>query len=76
MTIKKIVGRDVLIYYPNFRKMFIIHADYSTMQIGRVMSSNWDFHFLLLTQVNLRLIKYTTKARKLPTISETQKIVM
>ena len=37
---KKIVGRDVLLYYPNFSEKLIIHIDASKMNLGGVMSQN------------------------------------
>ena len=37
---KKIVGRDVLLYYPNFSEGFIIHKDASKTQLGGVISQN------------------------------------
>ena len=36
----KIVGRDVLIYYPNLSELFTIHTDSRKMQIGGVISQN------------------------------------
>ena len=29
IVMKKIVGRDILLFYPNFREKFIIHTDAS-----------------------------------------------
>ena len=37
---KKIVGRDVLLSYPNFSKEFIIPTDASNTQLGGVISQN------------------------------------
>ena len=40
ITTNKIVGRDVIPYYPNFSERFIIHTEASKMQLGEVMSEN------------------------------------
>ena len=34
ISMKKIVGRDALIYYPNFREIFIIHIDTRKLSSG------------------------------------------
>ena len=39
-TSTKIVGCDVLLYYPNFNEIFIINIDASKTQIGGVISQN------------------------------------
>ena len=40
LAMKKIVGRDLLLYYPNFSKSLIIHTDTRKMQLGGVISEN------------------------------------
>ena len=40
IALKKIVGRDVLLYYPDFSKRFIMHTDASKTQLGGVISQN------------------------------------
>ena len=71
MEMKKLVGRDVLIYYPNSIERFIIHTDARKMQLGRVSSDKWESYCLLLTQVTPLLINDTTTEIKLSGIVET-----
>ena len=40
VAMKKIVGRDVLLCYPNISVKFIIHTDSSKTQLGGVISQN------------------------------------
>ena len=40
IDMKKILGRDVLISYPNFSNNFIIHTDAIKTQLGGVISHN------------------------------------
>ena len=70
---KKIVGSEVLISYPNISERFIIHADTNKIHHGRLISEKWESHCLLLTQVNPRLINYTTTEIKLLSVVETLK---
>ena len=70
---RNIVGRDVLLSYPNFSKEFIIHTDASNTQRGGIMSQNGkpiDFYSckLIPSQIN-----YTTIEKELLTIVETLK---
>ena len=37
---KNILGRDVLLYYPNFSKIYIIHTEASKTQLGGIISQN------------------------------------
>ena len=37
---KKIVGRDVLLSYPNFSEIFTVYTDASETQLGGVISKN------------------------------------
>ena len=37
IAMKKIVGREVLPSYPNFRENFIIHTDASNTQLGGII---------------------------------------
>ena len=48
----KIAGQYVLLSYPDFSKIFIIHADTRKMQLGRVIDGKWETICLLLSQVN------------------------
>ena len=49
---KKIVGRDILLYYPNFSKKFIIKTDASNTHLGGVIRKNIKTHGFLFTQIN------------------------
>ena len=63
LAMKKIVGRDVLLSYPNFTKTFIIHTDASKTHLGGVMSQNGkpiDFYSL---KSSPERINYTTTKR-------------
>ena len=69
---KKIVGRDVLISYPNFSEKFIIYTDSSNTQLGGISSQNgkpisFYSHKLTPAQIN-----YTTTEKELLSIVETQ----
>ena len=53
---KKIVGRDVLLSYPNFSEMFIIHIETIKKQLGGVISQNGKptaFHSCKLTSAQI-----------------------
>jgi hypothetical protein len=39
-AIKRVIGREVLLAYPNFNKPFEIHTDASKMQLGAVISQD------------------------------------
>ena len=57
---KKIVGRDVILSYPNFSEKFIIYTDASKFKIGGVISQNGRpiaFYSCKLTPAQ---INYTT----------------
>ena len=60
MEIKKIIGFDVLLPYPNFIEIIIIQKGAKKMQLRRIISRKWDFCFRLLPQVKPHLINYTT----------------
>ena len=36
-TMKKLVSREILLYYPNFNKPFVIHIDPIKLQSGAVI---------------------------------------
>ena len=57
---KKIVGRDVPLKYPNFSEAFIIHTDARKTQLGRVIIQNGNpiaFYSCKLTRAQMN---YTT----------------
>ena len=56
-AVRKIIGNNVLIYYPNFIEILIIHTDARKMQLGGVISQNGNpttyySHKLKPTQTN------------------------
>ena len=51
-AMKKIVGRDVLLYYPNFSEKFITHTVASKNATWRNNESKWETHCFLFTQIN------------------------
>ena len=70
---KYIVGRDVLLSYPNFSEGFIIHTDTRKTQLGGLISQNgkpiaFYSHKLTPAQIN-----FTTTERELLSIVETLK---
>ena len=73
IDMKKIVGHDVLFYYPNFSERFIIHTDAIKKYLGGVIIQNGDpiaFYSLKLIPAQ---INYTTIDIKLLIIVETLK---
>ena len=52
MAIKKIIGRDVSLSTSNFSEIMIIHTDARKMELGRSISSKWEFYYRSLTQIN------------------------
>ena len=72
-AMKKQVGRDVLLAYPDFNEKFIIHADASKTQLGGIISQKGKpiaFYSRKLTDAQTR---YTTTERELLSIVETLK---
>ena len=41
MGMRKIIGRDVPISYPNFNEIFIIHADARKINIVVLINGKW-----------------------------------
>ena len=70
---KKILGCDVLIYYPNFSKKFIINTDDSKTQLGGVISKNGKPIAFYSRKLTPPQINYTTTERELLSIVETLK---
>ena len=68
---KNIVGRYVLLSYPNFSEKFIVHTDASNTQLGGIIGQNgkpiaFYSHKLTPAQIN-----YTTTYKELLSIVET-----
>ena len=72
-NIKRIIGKETLLAYPDFSKPFIIHTDASHLQLGAVISQDGQpiaFYSRKLQPVQTR---YTTTERELLSIVETLK---
>jgi hypothetical protein len=72
-NIKKVIGKEVLLAYPNFNKPFEIYTDASHLQLGSVISQDGKpiaFYSRKLTDAQTR---YTTTERELLAIVETLK---
>ena len=41
---KKVLGCGILLSYPNFSEIFIIHTDARKMQPRRLIIRKWEFH--------------------------------
>ena len=73
MAMKKIVGRDVLLAYPDFTKEFVIHTDASKAQLGGVISQEGKPIAFYSRKLTPAQINYTTTERELLSIVETLK---
>ena len=78
ISMKKILGHDVLLYYPNFSENFVMHTDASNTQLGGIMSQNLKlivFYSRKLTTSKIILydnrkisVKYSGNPKKFCTI--------
>ena len=73
MTIKKIIERGFLLSYPIFSEIMTLHIDDIKIRLGGVIRGKWEVHSSFLTQVNPRLMNYTTTLKKIFSIIETLK---
>ena len=75
-TIKKLISRDTLLFYPNFNELFMIYADTSKLQLGAVISQNdKPLTFFYSRKLNSTQVNYTTTERELLSIVETLKVL-
>jgi hypothetical protein len=72
-TIKRIIGREVLLSYPDFTKPFEIHTDASHTQLGAVISQDNKPIAFYSRKLNPAQTRYTTTERELLSIVETLK---
>ena len=72
-TIKTIVGREVLLSYPDFSQPFHIHMDASKMQLGSVISQDKKPIAFYSRKLQPAQTRYTTTERELLSIVETLK---
>ena len=70
---RKIVGCNVLLSYPNFREKFIKHTDASNTQLGGVISQNGKPIAFYSRKLTPAKINYTTTEKELLSIVETLK---
>lgn len=72
-TMKRIIGRDVLLTYPDFNKKFEIYTDASSKQLGSVIMQNKKPIAFYSRKLNPAQSRYTTTERELLSIVETLK---
>lgn len=72
-TMKRIIGHEVLLSYPDFSKPFVIHTDASHTQLGTVISQNDSPIAFYSRKLNVAQTRYTTTERELLAIVETLK---
>ena len=70
---KKIVGKDILILYPNLSEDFIIHTDARKMHSGEVIRQNSKPIAFYSHKLNSPQINYKTIKRELLSIVEIPK---
>ena len=70
---KKIIGRQTLLAYPDFSKPFVIHTDASQTQLGSVISQDNKPIAFYSRKLNDAQTRYTTTERELLSIVETLK---
>ena len=72
-TIKRVIGREVLLAYPDFNAPFQIHTDASKTQIGAVMSQNGKPIAFYSRKMNSAQQNYTVTEKELLSIVATLK---
>lgn len=72
-TMKRIVGKETLLAYPNFNEPFDVHTDASHTQLGSVISQNGRPIAFYSRKLNAAQTRYTTTERELLAIVETFK---
>ena len=72
-TIKRVLGREVLLAYPDFNAPFHIHTDASKNQIGAVISQNNKPIAFYSRKMNSAQRNYTTTEKELLSIVATLK---
>ena len=70
---KKIIGRQTLLAYPDSSKPFVIHTDASHTQLGSVISQDGKPIAFYSRKLNDAQTRYTTTERELLSIVETLK---
>jgi RNase H-like domain found in reverse transcriptase len=70
---KRIIGKQVLLAYPDFSKEFVIHTDVSHTQLGAVISQEGKPIAFYSRKLKPEQTRYTTTERELLSIVETLK---
>jgi hypothetical protein len=70
---KKVISREVLLSYPDFRSKFVIHTDASHYQLGAVISQHGKPIAFYSRKLKPEQTRYTTTERELLSIVETLK---
>ena len=71
-TIKKLLSRETLPFYPNFKEPFEIHTNVSKLQLGSVISQYGNPITFCSKKLNPAQINYNTTERGLLSIIEIQ----
>jgi hypothetical protein len=61
--IKKVIGKEVLLYYPDFNERFHLHNDASDHQLGAVILKDKNPIAFYSRQLNTAQTRYTTTER-------------
>ena len=69
----KVLGREVMLSYPDFSKPFEIHMDASKTQLGAVISQGGKPIAFYSLKLNPAQTRYTTTERELLAIVKTMK---
>ena len=72
-TMKRIIGKETLLAYPDFNHPFVIHTDASHTQLGAVISQNDKPIAFYSRKLKPEQTRYTTTERELLSIVETLK---
>ena len=72
-AMKKILGKEVLLSYPNFNKRFVIYTDASKTQLGAVITQDDKPVAFYSRKLSDPQTRYTTTERELLSIVETLK---
>ena len=70
---KKVIAREAMLAYPDFKKPFVIHTDASHYQLGGVISQDGKPIAFYSRKLNDAQTRYTTTERELLSIVETLK---
>ena len=72
-AVKRVIGREVLLAYPDFNALFEIHTDASKLQIGAVISQKGKPIAFYSQTMNSAQHNYTTTEKELLSVVATLK---